>query len=542
MSGPVAILIVNGGEDPAAGHWLELCIEKIRAHTRDEPYHLYVWNNNTEDPWVSRYLASAADATLVNREPMALVRGHAVPGSLQHAMCLQRLYEAARSDGARFIVTLDTDAHPIRSGWLRHLTSALNQQTVLAGVWRDELAPAIQAYVHPSCLCTTSEFIETHGLRLDDLPTDDGTRHDTLSCLTEKARQLGLNCHPLRRSNRNQMHRLMGGIYGDLIYHHAAGTRRTITFWGDPRSQELKLWNQNLRDQSTALLFAHYDRYINWLRGTGDFIFILGMHRSGTSCLAGALEACGLFLGDVSRANPHNKRGNHELPCVVALHEEILQSSGGSWSAPPSQIRVSPAQQQAIRDVVGKLSPHAPCGLKEPRMLLFVERWLEEITSAWKIVGTFRHPGAVAQSLARRNQMPEAQAYELWLRYSRRLIELHRQHGFPLVEFNLTETEAYCANVAALAVRLGLDPHLNRIRQFVSRELDSSKVTDKAIPPECQEAYCYLLEHRYQPDLFEKLVVELARQRDLRQPPVESDKGGGMRPYLNRLRKLLGRS
>ncbi|WP_173204579.1 hypothetical protein [Sphingopyxis sp. BSNA05] len=38
------------------------------------------------------------------------------------------------------------------------------------------------------------------------------------------------------------------------------------------------------------------------------FVLILGMHRSGTSCLAGALERCGLHLGDVRRTGTHNKR------------------------------------------------------------------------------------------------------------------------------------------------------------------------------------------------------------------------------------------
>jgi len=30
-------------------------------------------------------------------------------------------------------------------------------------------------------------------------------------------------------------------------------------------------------------------------------ILILGMHRSGTSCLAGCLEEAGLYLGDVTK-------------------------------------------------------------------------------------------------------------------------------------------------------------------------------------------------------------------------------------------------
>lgn len=41
-------------------------------------------------------------------------------------------------------------------------------------------------------------------------------------------------------------------------------------------------------------------------------VLILGMHRSGTSCLAGSLQEAGLYLGEVNTAAPHNAKGNRE--------------------------------------------------------------------------------------------------------------------------------------------------------------------------------------------------------------------------------------
>jgi hypothetical protein len=38
-------------------------------------------------------------------------------------------------------------------------------------------------------------------------------------------------------------------------------------------------------------------------------IIILGMHRSGTSLVAGCLEAAGLYLGPVNNYAPFNKKG-----------------------------------------------------------------------------------------------------------------------------------------------------------------------------------------------------------------------------------------
>ena len=63
-------------------------------------------------------------------------------------------------------------------------------------------------------------------------------------------------------------------------------------------------------------------------------VIILGMHRSGTSCLAGSLQASDLELGEVFTANPHNKKGNRESERVMALHESLLEMNSASWDQP----------------------------------------------------------------------------------------------------------------------------------------------------------------------------------------------------------------
>ena len=50
-------------------------------------------------------------------------------------------------------------------------------------------------------------------------------------------------------------------------------------------------------------------------------VTILGMHRSGTSCLTGSLQACGLELGKFHASNKHNKKGNRENQDIIDLHE-----------------------------------------------------------------------------------------------------------------------------------------------------------------------------------------------------------------------------
>ena len=42
-------------------------------------------------------------------------------------------------------------------------------------------------------------------------------------------------------------------------------------------------------------------------------IAVLGMHRSGTSYLAGSLQEAGLILGDCHTWNKHNEKGKGQL-------------------------------------------------------------------------------------------------------------------------------------------------------------------------------------------------------------------------------------
>ena len=56
-------------------------------------------------------------------------------------------------------------------------------------------------------------------------------------------------------------------------------------------------------------------------------IAILGMHRSGTSCLTGSLQNSGLFLGECHTWNKHNERGNRENQKFVDLHDAILAAN-----------------------------------------------------------------------------------------------------------------------------------------------------------------------------------------------------------------------
>ena len=66
-----------------------------------------------------------------------------------------------------------------------------------------------------------------------------------------------------------------------------------------------------------------------------QILCVLGMHRSGTSCLTGSLEEAGLHMGDIHTWNPHNLKGNRENQKIVDINDQVLASAGAAWDNPP---------------------------------------------------------------------------------------------------------------------------------------------------------------------------------------------------------------
>lgn len=167
---------------------------------------------------------------------------------------------------------------------------------------------------------------------------------------------------------------------------------------------------------------------------------ILGMHRSGTSALAGSLQEAGLYLGTVHEANPHNQKGNRENAEIVALNEDILAFNDGHWTTPPVKIKWT-QNHASTRDKIIEsfIAGQSIWGFKDPRTVFTLDFWLDGLRDAEvKMVGSFRHPFPVATSLQKRDQFPYQLGYKIWETYNLRILELQRQYGFPLVSFDVS--------------------------------------------------------------------------------------------------------
>lgn len=160
----------------------------------------------------------------------------------------------------------------------------------------------------------------------------------------------------------------------------------------------------------------------------GSAILVLGMHRSGTSALAGALALLGVPLGSrMVAAASDNPTGYWEHADAVVAHEALLQELGRGWEDlrelpagwlhSEAAARATAALEAMIqRDFAGK----SVWALKDPRLCRLVPLWrqlLERSGIEPAFLFMVRSPEEVARSLQRRDGITPSHARLLWAQH-----------------------------------------------------------------------------------------------------------------------------
>jgi hypothetical protein len=151
------------------------------------------------------------------------------------------------------------------------------------------------------------------------------------------------------------------------------------------------------------------------------------MHRSGTSALTNAIRLLGCSFGDAGDfiGRKHwNPEGHWEHQRLIELDERILELHGGTWFAPPrlrgnwERRRKAQAMLPRLRSEFAEIYPEEGWVWKDPRICLTLPIWLRAWSSAPVAVMAFRHPLAVARSLAARNRFSLRHGLALWEIYN----------------------------------------------------------------------------------------------------------------------------
>lgn len=197
-------------------------------------------------------------------------------------------------------------------------------------------------------------------------------------------------------------------------------------------------------------------------------VAILGMHRSGTSCLTGSMQDSGLFLGECHTWNKHNEKGNRENQKFVDLHDAILEANGGAWDIPPARIVWS---DEHVARAMALLAAHAGepnFGFKDPRALLVLDGW-KALCPSIEFIGIYRHPNAVAKSLEKRSNKAREESLKLWYIYNSVMYREFRRNPFPILCFD-DEEEVLDEKMSRAASEMGF-VNSNTEEKFYTAEL-----------------------------------------------------------------------
>ena len=157
-------------------------------------------------------------------------------------------------------------------------------------------------------------------------------------------------------------------------------------------------------------------------------ILVLGMHRSGTSSVAGVFARMGAETpATLMAATQENERGFYESAVLTKFNDDVLAAAGSHWAdwrtIDPDWLRCASAGElgEAAKAVLrSEFAEGELIVVKDPRICRLAEFWLpvlDELGTTPLIVTPLRSPLEVAQSVTRRNGIPVSEAIFIWLRH-----------------------------------------------------------------------------------------------------------------------------
>jgi hypothetical protein len=168
-------------------------------------------------------------------------------------------------------------------------------------------------------------------------------------------------------------------------------------------------------------------------------IFVLGMHRSGTSVVTRLITLMGANFGSESLntgANPENPTGFWERRDVRFENDAVLRSAHADWwKVADFNLDQVPGDASErfdanVQKIVHDLDIDRPWVIKEPRLCLLFPMWRRHVEKPVCVL-VHRSPIQIAYSLERRNGFPLSFSVALWERYV--LDSLSASAGLPRI-------------------------------------------------------------------------------------------------------------
>ncbi len=191
----------------------------------------------------------------------------------------------------------------------------------------------------------------------------------------------------------------------------------------------------------------------------GPWVWVIGMHRSGTSVATGILHELGLGVpeGDDLMVGRDDNPNHFESWALMTVADRLLAALGGSWTSPPVlepgwewTERVRALDADAAAATVTAFPTPGPLAFKDPRACLLIPYWRRLLPPPAGILFLWRDPDAVAASLARRNALSARFGLALWERYNREALAALGGQDVLVTEYGemLADPPAYTSETA----------------------------------------------------------------------------------------------
>ncbi|SEH07736.1 glycosyltransferase [Candidatus Venteria ishoeyi] len=214
-------------------------------------------------------------------------------------------------------------------------------------------------------------------------------------------------------------------------------------------------------------------------------VFVLGMHRSGTSVVTRMLNLMGLYFGAEGKstgANEENPKGFWERRDIRDLNDALLFSVKADWNR-VADFHFDQIPEDAKKrffseagKVLLEMDAHRPWVVKEPRFCLLFPMW-QHLLEVPVYVYVYRSPIQIAQSLQKRNGFPLSFSLALWEKYTVETLRAMRNLPGILVKHEamladpIATTKTLYAQLQALGVNALHLPSEREILAFIDPSL-----------------------------------------------------------------------
>ena len=208
-------------------------------------------------------------------------------------------------------------------------------------------------------------------------------------------------------------------------------------------------------------------------------VIVLGMHRSGTSTVAGILHLNKISMGTYQsfwpRPLPQNPKGFYENFDFRKINDLIMKNVHyqiKSYNPDIPTAKINQKLENKMIKVINKYeSDFEFWGWKDPRTCLTISHWINcldalNLRKKIKIIYITRKSSSVARSLKKRNNLPLNQGLMLWKSYSEIAVSVCEKNDIPVLYMSFEQILNSPAN------------HFGVMFKFLDRPFSSSIIDD----------------------------------------------------------------